>query len=188
MANAPHSGRSHSERGATLEPGDVVFYRPAGVDRFVDLDPNDFDTAFPVVAAFAQALPYVLLGDGDLWSSDPKRFKPWHHVSIFVDDGRDGPQEIGFGPATYDGISDGEVDTANPAALMRRPLGLNGAFDFDVLRAPTPELGAAIVAASEAQVGTEADDGVIYSTNGLLAFAFATKARMLPDSPARTKA
>ena len=170
---------------AGLLPGDILFYKTAAAQTFFDLSPSAFGDNFPLLAAFAQGLPYVLQPNGNIWSPDPVHFKPWHHVAICVAaaDGDDAARAVGFMQANYDIEGEEDVDevaTSNPGQLVEYPIGPQPRQRLSVLRHDSLDTTPAITWSTSAAGGTE------YSVRGLLAFALATKARMLPVGPVRT--
>lgn len=139
--------------------GDVIFYRPEGVDAKGDLQPEDFEQ-FAVLAAYAQTVPYP-----------PDDFRPWHHVALSISD--DDDTVLGFAQPDYQ-------PDRQPHDLQEPPkLGVvDGQADGqarDALRPPAA-LTDALVDQMEAMLGAP------YSAAGLLPFAAITAAWMLPDA------
>lgn len=162
-------------------PGDVVFYSATGVEKFADLDPQEFDENFQRVAAFAQALPYVLAreirngGTGESQQDpSPDVFKPWFHVALVTErNASNGTALIaGFEEATSEepdltGLSESTFETDHHVIALRPP--------------STVDIARVIHKARQ-----QATTATPYSVVGLLAFAIATQARALPIGDLRT--
>lgn len=137
--------------------GDVIFYRPEGVDAKEDLRPEDFDQ-FAVLAAYAQTYPYP--------ADD---FRPWHHVALSISD--DDETVIGFEQPEYQ-PGRRPRPKEEPATLEMVPGVVEGQAR-DRLRPPAA-IADALVEAMDAMRGAP------YADTGLLPFAAITAAWMLP--------
>lgn len=155
-----------------LQPGDVLFYRTTrttmtqGIDG---LSVEELRDDFAAAAAITQTYPYSLRRN---------QFLPWHHVAVYVGDGR----VVGFAEAAY---QSGGASVATPPVMSNTTLDLEDLnanhVTIDVLRPPTPQIGRNIAHVSEVQ----AEISVPYALVGLLAFSLATIAWITPKSELR---
>lgn len=158
-----------------VQPGDVIFYSPKGIAKYSALDPTQFLGTFTLVAAYAQGYPYVysqldaVAAAAAAASEDPEFFKPWFHVAVVTEVKDDGS------PSKVTGFHEGMAEEPFGTRVTEIPFETKRAWM--VLRGSD---GESVANAAKDLIDTE------YNVAGLLAFALATKARMLPESTART--
>lgn len=145
----------------TLEPGDVVFYKPAGFSLESPVDVANFAT----LAAHVQSAPY---GES----------RPWHHVAVCVarDFEGSGPAVVGFRERR------GTTHFGSVLELIN-PIELPDGIEIDALR-PDGEIAERLVSLVRDQAMLDSgrkQDGAAYALGGLLGFALMMVVRMLPE-------
>ncbi len=162
-----------------LRPGDVLFYRTtkdgypnSGIGNLHPANFNDFH----VLAAYAQSYPYSVVRG---------HYRPWYHVGLVAEAGQP-PTTIQFD----DGVSSGESqdklrrtgltsDVYDPRLLTGTAQSTNlSGRGIDVLRPPSKGFDVDRCL-SEAERLLDQP----YAVAGLLGYALATQAWMIPDDP-----
>lgn len=151
--------------------GDILFHRPKYFDSDGELD----FTQFPVLAAYVQSYPYP-------------EDRPSHHVSVCVKvDGKD--RFVDFGAFDGAGYFGQELTLSTEPIPERRSDGTQGQLEltYDVLRHDDEIVANQLARVARNQVPGEGPASqrptTLYSLPGLLAFAFAMTARLLPEQP-----